>query len=234
MNLILNTGGGPITMSSREIAELLDARHDSVKRTMERLAESDLISFTPTVETSHEGAGARPVEVYLVGKRDSYVVVARLSPEFTARLVDRWQELESGGATASLSDPNVLRHLLLENVEKVIALQGRVQEMQPAVDALEQIAEAHGSFTRTEAAKNLGIPPHTLMRWLTTNGWTYRRPGSREDIAYQSKIVAGYLEHKIATGPRTDGTEWASTQVRVTPKGLTALAKAFPKSARAA
>ena len=28
------------------------------------------------------------------GKRDSIVVVAQLSPEFTAVLVDRWQELE--------------------------------------------------------------------------------------------------------------------------------------------
>ena len=31
--------------------------------------------------------------MYQVGKRDSYIVVAQLSPEFTARLVDRWQEL---------------------------------------------------------------------------------------------------------------------------------------------
>jgi len=30
-----------------------------------------------------------------VGGRDSYVVVAQLSPEFTAWLVDRWQELEA-------------------------------------------------------------------------------------------------------------------------------------------
>jgi phage regulator Rha-like protein len=82
-------------MSSREIAELVESRHDSVKRTIERLSDQSLISFTPTVETSHEGAGARPVEVYQVNKRDSYVVVAQLSPAFTARLVDRWQELES-------------------------------------------------------------------------------------------------------------------------------------------
>ncbi|MBX5008154.1 hypothetical protein HJB74_29920 [Rhizobium lentis] len=79
-------------ISSREICDLLDARHDSVKRTIERLADKELIRFTPSVETSHDGPGSRPVEVYLVNERDSYVVVAQLSPEFTARLVDYWQE----------------------------------------------------------------------------------------------------------------------------------------------
>lgn len=29
-----------------------------------------------------------------VSERDSYVIVAQLSPEFTGKLVDRWQELE--------------------------------------------------------------------------------------------------------------------------------------------
>jgi phage regulator Rha-like protein len=37
----------------------------------------------------------KPAKVYELTKRDSYVVVAQLSPEFTARLVDRWQELEN-------------------------------------------------------------------------------------------------------------------------------------------
>jgi phage regulator Rha-like protein len=35
----------------------------------------------------------------MVNKRDSYVVVAQLCPEFTARLVDRWQELEAQAST---------------------------------------------------------------------------------------------------------------------------------------
>lgn len=91
MNTLINTSA---TMSSREIAELVESRHDSVKRSMETLRYKCVISFTQAVETSHEGAGSRPVEVYLVNKRDSYVVVAQLCPEFTARLVDRWQELE--------------------------------------------------------------------------------------------------------------------------------------------
>lgn len=83
------------TMSSREISELVESRHDNVKRSMETLRDGGLISFTQSQETSHDGPGARPVAVYLVNKRDSYVVVAQLSPAFTARLVDRWQELEA-------------------------------------------------------------------------------------------------------------------------------------------
>lgn len=82
-------------MSSREISELVESRHDNVKRSMETLRDGGLISFTQSQETSHDGPGARPVAVYLVNKRDSYVVVAQLSPAFTARLVDRWQDLEA-------------------------------------------------------------------------------------------------------------------------------------------
>uniref|UniRef100_UPI00193B22D7 hypothetical protein n=1 Tax=Cysteiniphilum marinum TaxID=2774191 RepID=UPI00193B22D7 len=39
---------------------------------------------------------------YALNKRDSLVVVARLSPEFTARVIDRWQELEQQTAQGTL------------------------------------------------------------------------------------------------------------------------------------
>lgn len=237
MNALANiTGSVPLTMSSREIADLVNSRHDKVRQSIERLVERGTIVQPPVGDEQISDVLGRPrsEKVYNLTKRDSYVVVAQLSPEFTARLVDRWQELEEQASRPNLNDPTLLRSLLLENVEKVLALQGRVEEMQTSVDALDRIADANGSFNRTEAAKQLGVPPAILIRWMKTNAWTYRRPGSKDDLAYQSKISAGYLEHKISTGPRPDGTEWASTQVRVTPKGLTVLAKAFPRAAEAA
>lgn len=85
-------------MSSRDIAELLrrtpdDApREDNVERTIERLAARGLVTFTPAEEQS---TGGRPATVYHVNQRDPCVIVAQLSPEFTTRLVDRWQELEA-------------------------------------------------------------------------------------------------------------------------------------------
>lgn len=97
-------GGDAVTMSSREIAELVESRHDSVKRTIERLAERKVIGSPPMVEYL-DGLG-RPATEYLFsgekGKRDSFVVVAQLSPEFTGALVDRWQKLEEQQADVSL------------------------------------------------------------------------------------------------------------------------------------
>lgn len=82
------------TMSSREIADLTEKRHDSVKRTIGTLAENGVISY-PQIVDGPKSANGVVEKQYLVGKRDSYVVVAQISPEFTARLVDRWQELEA-------------------------------------------------------------------------------------------------------------------------------------------
>ncbi|SDL08202.1 Phage regulatory protein Rha [Franzmannia pantelleriensis] len=84
------------TMSSREIAEVVEKRHDNVKRTIEMLVTHGAIRKPQSEETEQiNNLGlARKVHHYRVNQRDSYVIVAQLSPEFTARLVDRWQELE--------------------------------------------------------------------------------------------------------------------------------------------
>lgn len=61
------------------------------------------------------------MKAYLVGKRDSYVVVAQLSPEFTARLVDRWQELEEQVTSTSIipdfSNPAIAARAWAEQFE---------------------------------------------------------------------------------------------------------------------
>ena len=45
-------------------------------------------------------------ECYHLNKRDSLVVVAQNCPQFTARIVDRWQELEEKERSNSLVLPN--------------------------------------------------------------------------------------------------------------------------------
>jgi len=78
-------------MSSTEVADLVELRHDNVKRTIETLASRAVIELPQFEEIK---TATKPVKVYHLDKRSSLIVVAQLSPEFTARIVDRWQELE--------------------------------------------------------------------------------------------------------------------------------------------
>lgn len=90
-NLITNKP----SMTSLEIAEMVGSRHDSVKRTIERLSDAGIIQLPPSVKVENKQSNSpnRFADGYRFegesGKRDSIVVVAQLSPEFTARLVDR-------------------------------------------------------------------------------------------------------------------------------------------------
>lgn len=226
--------GNP-TMSSREIAELVGSRHDKVRQSIERLAERGVIGLPPLGE--YLDRLGRPATEYRIGKRDSYVIVAQLSPEFTARLVDRWQELEAMAPQPidprrALSDPAALRTLLLENVEKVIALEAQVVGMKEDVDAHTRLTKADGSVNVTEAAKNLGLRPKALFDWLKHNGWIYKRPGASSWLGHSTKCNTGLLEHKTTTVLRADGSEKIAEQVRITAKGLSRLAKLIPPTAR--
>lgn len=232
MNEMLNiTGQGPVTMSSREIAELVGSRHDDVKRSIDRLVERGTIVQPPLAdEPGIDAMGrSRPTQVYRIGKRDSYVIVAQLSPEFTARLVDRWQELEAGAANAAnmavLSDPAKLRHLLLENVEKVLALQAEVAELAPQAAAYEHLTRSDGTLCLTDAAKALEMRPKDFFAWLKSVGWIYRRAGNGHWVGYQPKIQSGYLDHRVEEVTRADGSTKITEQVRITAKGMAKLAE---------
>lgn len=82
----------PLTMSTREIASLLNKNHSDIKRSAKRLSDAGLLT-KPLAESDFEHRGNIYSE-YLLEKRDCFVLVAQNSPEFTAAIVDRWQELE--------------------------------------------------------------------------------------------------------------------------------------------
>ncbi|EDI0748239.1 Rha family transcriptional regulator [Salmonella enterica] len=89
-----------LSMTHREIAEVVKSRPDNVKVSIERLAERGVIQLPATKVLEEISNLGLPIkrECYVFegeqGRRDSIVVVAQLCPEFTAQIVDRWQELE--------------------------------------------------------------------------------------------------------------------------------------------
>lgn len=122
------------TMSSREIAALVESRHDSVKRTIERIAEKGVITFTPMVE---KPTGGRPSTAYLVDEESSYIVVAQLCPEFTARIVRRWRELERQISTPAIVAPDAGK--LREALQTIREAEAAVAYLRTEADRLEAV-----------------------------------------------------------------------------------------------
>ncbi|EIC83968.1 phage antirepressor KilAC domain-containing protein [Serratia sp. M24T3] len=135
---------------------------------------------------------------------------------------------------AALNDAEFLRGTLLTYSEKVIALEHKVEEMKPDVEALDRIAKADGSMCITNAAKHLQVQPKFLFKMMSEGHWIYRRAGGKTWLAYQDRIQSGILEHKVTTVERSDGSEKVVEQVLVTAKGLTKLSKMLGVSGVAA
>lgn len=202
-----------MTMSSQEIADLVESRHDSVKRTVERLAERGAIQLPPLVDvTNHQG---QAVAVYQLGKRDSYIVVAQLSPEFTARLVDRWQELESQQAMqVPKSLPEALR-LAADLAEQQQQLKQELAAAAPKVEFVDRYCSAKGSMSFRQVAKLLNAKEPDFRCFLLDNDILYRLGGTL--TPRHRHIALGRFEVKTGTSSENNR---AFSQARFTAKGV--------------
>ncbi|QLB21599.1 antirepressor [Vespertiliibacter pulmonis] len=199
-------------MSSREIAELVESRHDSVKRTIERLQEKKLIQLTPMVEVKNH-LGQSVFEYQLI-KRDTYIVVAQLSPEFTARLVDRWQELENQQAVKL---PQSFSEALLLAAE----LQAEKERNAPKVAFVNHYVEVGTSKSFREVAKILKMPEKALISRLIEDKCLYRQSGNL--LPYRTAHSKELFT--VKTGTAEHGHNY--TQTRVTAKGIEWIAQRY-------
>ncbi|EEZ8851991.1 Rha family transcriptional regulator [Escherichia coli] len=143
------------TMSSLDIAELVGSRHGNVLRTIRNMMASGVIRETQNefVERINNLGKVVKDPIYVFegeqGKRDSIVVVAQLSPEFTARLVDRWRELENARVQLK-SKAEILAEMAqmhLEHERRINAVNAQVAEVSAQVsmvaETLEQIKKGN-------------------------------------------------------------------------------------------
>ncbi|NAX42669.1 MULTISPECIES: phage antirepressor KilAC domain-containing protein [unclassified Vibrio] len=205
-----------LTMSSREIAELTGSRHDNVKISMERMKNSGVIGFT-AMQENPRAQGGRPLTVYNVNKRDSYIVVAQLSPEFTARLVDRWQELEEAN---QFKIPQTLPEALLLAAE--LAKQNEEAQKQlaiaaPKVDFADRIASAGKGVPLGGFAKAVGLGPKKIFEILRQIK-VLMTGGQRHNLPFQELIDRGYFQVKQGTYEANGETRISHTPL-ITGKG---------------
>ena len=208
-----------LTMSSREIADLVESRHDSVKRTIERLQDKGLIQLTPMVEVkNHLG---QIVTEYQLIKRDTYVVVAQLSPEFTARLVDRWQELENQQMPQIPQTLSEALRLAADQAEQIERQNLLLEQQRPKVEFVQKYVEVGTTKSLRETAKILKMPERTMIDCLIGDGLLFRQSGNL--LPYQKYHSKGLFD--VKTGTTEHGHNY--TQTRVTSKGIEYIASRY-------
>ena len=221
-------------MSTEEIAELCEKRHDNVLRDARRMLEDlGLPPHDYQGVTSYEVKGVeRRTTCYNLPKNLTLTLVSGYNIVMRKRIIDRWMELEQAAQRPTeadmhqiLNDPNALRGILFKYTERVLELEARVEDMGEDVAAHERLTAADGSLSLTEAAKVLGIKPKEFFAWMSANRWIYRRAPGQHWVGFQTHCTAGHLIHRMITFTTRDGRSHAGEQVRVTALGMSALAK---------
>lgn len=200
-----------LTMSSREIAQLLGRQHSNIKISAERLAENGTIALQETPYV-HEQNGQTYYEYHL-SKRDSLILVAQNCPEFTAAIVDRWQELESQQAPKLPQSFAEALQLAANQAKQIEEQQQAIELAAPKVEFVDRYVDSKGSKGFRQVAKLLNANENEFRAFLTEQKIMYKLGG--EWTPYENHVDAGRFETKTGTA-----NEHAYNQSRFTPKGV--------------
>ena len=216
------------TMSSREIAQLCQKRHDNVCNDIRILNETyekmGLLKIKDTLYANEQNG--QQYREYLLTKEQSIDLVTGYNRELRIAINRRWQELEN----KDLSKLEILQ-MALQSEQERIALENKVEQLQPKADAYEILSGAKGSVSIRVASGELKVPEKKFIQWLLDNDWAYRE-GNLTDgklLPHAHRKEQGYLE-LISVVTYNTGEAVARSQTKVTQKGLARLAQIFSKN----
>ena len=213
------------TMTSMDIAELIGNRHDKVKQSIERLVKRGVITSPPMGEKPTAGRSATFfVFSGEMGKRDSIIVVAQLSPEFTARLVDRWLELEKAVKEPAL--PRTYKEALIHLVAQVeenerltdenVALGEALSVASPKAVLMDRLAgTADQLYGVNEAGRILGTSGAVMASCMEMAGGVFVK---RKYTTTPRQLLKTFIDRGL--GPNVTSVVGGHTQAKFTFKGL--------------
>ena len=217
------------TMSSREIAKLTDKAHRNVTADIVNMI-NDLGLSIADFSAVYIADNNQKYVCYNLPKRECLILVSGYSISLRAKIIDRWQELESQQvAKVELPDftqPAIAARAWAEQYEKAqtLAIENKEQAKQleeaaPALKFVSDFVVAKGDVSLRQAAKELMQSPMAFNRQLAELGIIYKLGDTW--TAKQSHINAGRLVMKAILCD--DGEH--RPQCNVTPKGIEYIAQ---------
>ncbi|HBG0840012.1 TPA: phage antirepressor KilAC domain-containing protein [Clostridioides difficile] len=241
-------------VESREVAELIEKKHDNLLRDIrgyKKILEdsSNLRSQDFFIESTYINTQNKIQPCYLLTKKGCDMVANKMTGEkgiiFTAIYVTKFEEMERELKEQQPKLPTTykeaLQQLLIEVEEKEqLQLENQekdkvIQLQQPKVLFADSVASSDNSILVGELAKLLrqnGIDTgqNRLFDWLRNNGYLIKRKGEDYNTPTQKSVDLGVIETKEGTRVHPDGHTSITKTPKITGKGQICFINKFKKN----
>lgn len=227
MSALMNPAA-PLTMTSREIAELTGKRHADVMRDIRAMCidlQNANLRFVCKSST-YTGDNDQQYPQYELDKDTSLTLLLGYDAVARMRVVKRWQELEAmqqPKSPAELSRMDIL-NLAMESEQARIEAEQKLALAAPKVEFVDQFVRANGSKGFRAVCKLLNAKEPDFRLFLVEKKIMYRL--GDEWMPYQQHIDAGRFEIKAGVA---HVSEHAYNRALFTPKGVNWVAAEWAK-----
>lgn len=231
------------TMSSLEIAELTEKRHDAILRDIRNLLNQGVNAHNfVEVEYTDKKGEKRPC--YELTKKGCLILASGYDAKLREKIIDRWEELEKDKQNGNFQTPSTY----IEALEALIASekekerlriesenqQRQISVLQPKAFFADCIMQSEDCISIGEMANILkqnglfGKGQNSFFEWLRWRGYLLNR-GSRYNLPSQRSMRLGIM--RIAEQQR--GSVFINRKAVITPYGQRYFIELFGKSSTA-
>lgn len=215
LNSTLSPAAVPLTMSSRDIADLTGKEHFHVMRDLRALQGQLGAAFGGSIQKWIHPQNDQTYDEFLLDKNTVLTLLLGYDPVARMKVVKRWQELEAQQpAPAQLTRMDILK-LAMESEQARIQAETQLALAAPKAEYVDRYVAANGSMGFRQVAKLLNAKEPEFRAFLEDSKILYRLAGVL--TPYQNHIEAGRFS--IKTGVN-QVNEHAFAHARFTPKGV--------------
>ena len=185
-------------------------------------------------EVQQPNGGTREVPCYELTKRECLYIATKFNDEARAKLIIRWEELETKERTGGFVVPQTFsqalmlaakqqeqieeqRAALAQQGEEIVKLSNEVMTMKPKATYYDLILNNPSTVTITQIAQDYGMSAKKFNQILCD--FRIQHKVNKQWILYADNINKGYVQSKPTNIPLSNGTEKVVYNTEWTQKG---------------
>lgn len=226
------------TMTSLDIAEVTGMRHADVMRSIRNMEEawvkvSERSFALSSYKQAQPNGGYKDVPCYVLNKTECLYIATKFNDEARAKLVLRWEELESKELgqyqiPQSFSEALMLAARQQEKIEaqqkqieanskEIVELNCAIAEMKPKVTYVDMILDSKETVTTTQIAQDYGLSAKSFNILLRNYGIQHKVGG--QWVLYAKYLPCGYVQSDTISITHKNGLSGTVMHTKWTQKG---------------